>query len=95
MSEGLHSFDFQPHLHTTFRIAVPIPVELQLAEMEDTSNAAIEQFSLIFTGPPSVPLEQGTYTLLHPILGQQEIFLVPLGPQGALLRYQAVFSRLL
>jgi hypothetical protein len=95
MSKALHSGDFQPHLHTAFRIDGPIPIELQLAEMTDTSNAAIEQFSLIFTGPPSVPLQQGTYTLQHPVLGEQNIFMVPLGPQGALMRYQAVFSRLL
>jgi hypothetical protein len=94
MDEQLHSGDYQPHLHTAFRIDEPVEVDLQLAEVVDNSNETVEQFSLVFTGRASAPLQQGTYTLHHPAHGEHSIFLVPLGPANGLLHYQAVFSYL-
>jgi hypothetical protein len=94
MDDRLHSNDFQSNLHTAFRIDEPIQVELQLAEVLDSSNEMVEQFSLIFAGPASAQLQQGTYTLKHPTHGAHSLFLVPLEPQGGLMRYQAVFSHL-
>jgi hypothetical protein len=58
------------------------------------------QFSLVFRGPATPALPQGTYRLTHPELGELAMFLVPLGPdprgdgpgdaQG--MRYEAVFA---
>ena len=93
MAELLHAADFEAHLHTTFRIQKPIAVELELAEVKDCSNPSMEQFSLIFTAPDSSIFAQGTRTLHHAALGDQDIFLVPLGPSSGRMRYQAVFSR--
>lgn len=52
----------------------------------------IESFSLIFEGPPSILLHQRTFTVRHPTLGEHPIFLVPLGPEGGVLRYEAIFN---
>jgi hypothetical protein len=50
------------------------------------------QFSLIFTGPASPFLPQGTYELHHAELGELSLFLVPLGPQVDAMRYEAAFA---
>ena len=49
-------------------------------------------FSLIFHGPKSPYAPQGTWPLAHPELEGLHLFLVPLGPAGDVMRYQAVFT---
>jgi hypothetical protein len=49
-------------------------------------------FSLIFHGPLQPLLSQGIHRLLHPELGEIAIFLVPVGPAGQAMQYQAIFS---
>jgi hypothetical protein len=51
-----------------------------------------EPFSVIFRGPPEPILPQGTHRIEHDALGAAEIFLVPLAPDAAGARYQAVFA---
>jgi len=94
MSEVLIAKDFVPHLHTRFQVAQVADYELELAEVTDHSNGQLEQFSLMFTGIPSPWLPQGLYKLVHSQMGECELFLVPIGPDAAGMRYQAVFSRL-
>lgn len=93
MTEGLALKAFASHLHTRFRIAQAADCELELTEIIDSSSAQLEQFSLIFTGTASPWLRQGLYTLLHPLVKECELLLVPLGPDAAGMRYEAVFSR--
>jgi len=50
---------------------------------------------VIFKGPASPLLQQGTYVLLHAGMGQVALFLVPLGPQSGGMVYEAVFTRLI
>jgi hypothetical protein len=95
MAELLGSKDFAAHLHQVFRIETPAILELEMAEVTDRSNAQVEQFSVLFTGPLSPWLQQGTYTLLHPGMGEVTLFLVPLGPKDGRMVYEAVFSRLI
>jgi|BogFormECP03_OM2_1039629.scaffolds.fasta_scaffold24555_1 hypothetical protein len=95
MVEKVTLSDFAPHLHTRFRVIQAADYELELAEITDDSNAQLEQFSLIFNGSPSSWLLQGMYRLTHPQLQECELFLVPIGPDAAGMRYQAVFSRLI
>jgi|SRR5271168_826732 len=95
MPEKLTVSDFAPHLHTRFRVSQQEGYELELAEITDHSNAQLEQFSLIFTGIASPWLPQGSYKLEHPQMSECELFLVPIGPDAAGMRYQAVFSRLI
>lgn len=52
----------------------------------------VQGFSLIFRGPADGVLPQGTYPLTHPELGEQLIFLVPIGRDGDGVSYEAVFA---
>jgi hypothetical protein len=72
-------------------------IELTLAEanLAPESYAAPGRpapFSLIFHGPVSPYAPQGTWAVDHPELDDLRLFLVPLGPEGDVMRYQAVFS---
>jgi len=95
MPELLASKDFAARLHTAFKIEAPVALELTLAEVNDRSNAQVEQFSVLFTGPASPWLQQGMYTLLHPEMRELDLFLVPLGPRDGRMIYEAVFARLI
>ena len=50
------------------------------------------QFSVLFRGPADAVLPQGTYTVVHGDLGELALFLVPLGPDGDGMRYEAAFA---
>ncbi|MCW2738049.1 hypothetical protein [Nocardioides sp.] len=50
------------------------------------------QFSLVFRGPADPLLPQGTYVVAHATLGEQELFLVPLGRDADSVRYEAAFA---
>lgn len=50
------------------------------------------QFSLWFRGPAVPRLPQATYDVDHAGLGRIALFLVPLGPDGEGLRYEAAFA---
>src|SRR5271163_4464881 len=93
MSDRLTLADFVPHLHTRFGVAKLDDCGLELSEATDCSNPELEQFSLIFTGKASPWLPQGLYTLLHPHLGECDLFLGPNGPDASGMRYEAAFSR--
>jgi Domain of unknown function (DUF6916) len=95
MAEFLTIEDFAAHLNTAFRVDVPGDLDLEMVEVQDGSNERIEQFSVLFTGPASPCLRQGTYTLKHPQLLELAIFLVALGPKNARMVYVATFSRLI
>ena len=51
-----------------------------------------KQFALVFRGPLEPVLPQATYAVEHDELGRLEIFLVPIGPDGSGMRYEAVFA---
>ncbi len=95
MTELLRSEDFAPHLHTLFRVETPAAHELELVEVTDRSNQQLEQFAVFFAGPAAPWLEQGTYTLLHPAMGQVTLFMGPKGPRDGRMIYEAAFSRLI
>ena len=91
--------DFRQHLGTKFgvRVETPRPLELELDEVKDYTPQAnepggMERFSLFFYGPGDIMLNQGTFTLEHPSMGEVMLFLVPIGqdPQG--FRYEVVFN---
>ncbi|MCF6376704.1 hypothetical protein L2K70_03730 [Nocardioides KLBMP 9356] len=50
------------------------------------------QFSLVFLGPHDAPLPQATYVVTHQAVGEQEIFLVPIGRDADGVRYEAAFA---
>ena len=49
-------------------------------------------FSLVFRGPRDRVLPQRIYRLAHAEMGEFELFLVPIGPDGEGMRYEAVFA---
>ena len=71
------------------------PIELMLTEakpLRNFANAARAPFALVFTSQGIDPLPQRMYPLRHAALGLQSIFLVPIGKDGELVRYEAVFN---
>ena len=52
----------------------------------------LEPFFLIFEGPLQTPLEQGMVFLKNDTIGEEAIFLVPVGAQGEVRTYQAIFN---
>jgi len=68
-------------------------VELTLEGVEMVEGPpSIEQFSLFFSGPAAAQLEQRTYRLNEPSLGDVEIFLVPVALDGDRIELQACFN---
>ena len=51
-----------------------------------------QPYSLLFAGPLTPLLPQATYPLRNESMGELGIFLVPLGPQGQTMRYEAIFT---
>jgi hypothetical protein len=49
-------------------------------------------FTLTFHGPLSPTLPQRIYRMEHDGIGTFELFLVPVGPEGGAMQYEAVFS---
>jgi hypothetical protein len=93
MSDELSLQHFASHLRCRFRVAQSADCELELAEITDNSNAQLEQFSLVFIGAAFPWLQQGLYTLVDPEMREHQLFLVPIGPDAAGMRYEAAFSR--
>jgi hypothetical protein len=57
-------------------------------------GVAPECFSVVFRGPHSNTLEQGTYRVEHKTMGRLNMFLVPASRTGGSLHYEAVFYHL-
>ena len=90
---------YLPHLNTTFEIrGGDAPVPLELVEGADRTRPEPRDrhtaFSLVFRGPSETPLDQRMYELHHPELGDLPLFLVPIGPDGTGLLYEALVNRL-
>jgi hypothetical protein len=49
-------------------------------------------FSLVFRGPLQPLLAQRIYRVEHDSMGTFELFLVPIGPDGVGMCYEAVFT---
>lgn len=94
---------FSPYLNQKFRMHIgPAEVmEIDLAEISDAPPAVAKAaaaygrrapFSLFFRGPLRPLMPQRIYTLEHAELGRFDLFLVPIGPDGTGMRYEAVFN---
>lgn len=91
---------FAKHLGETFRAQVDgrPAIELVLAQAISGRMAGPRPglpdrpFSLVFVSRgPAAPVQR-TYRLEHPRLGALDLFLVPLGPEGGGMRFEAVFN---
>jgi hypothetical protein len=84
----------QPHdpaAHGAPRMLELIAVDDLGSELAEAS-ARRRQFSLIFRDQATGHLPQRIYSIEHPTLGWLDLFLVPIGPDQAGMRYQAVFG---
>jgi Domain of unknown function (DUF6916) len=93
---------FQPLVGERFEIdADHAAIEAVLAEAsapaasgapDATHGGARSPFSIVFHGPLEPILPQRIYPLRHHTLGSFELFIVPIGPDGDAMQYQAVFT---
>lgn len=97
MLQDLTPASFEAHLGTSFRIHYGggNTLEVVLYEVkrhEQHPGPRHEPFSALFRGVLTPVLPQGIYRLEHETMGTLEIFLVPIGPDGQRMRYEAVFN---
>jgi hypothetical protein len=99
MSELPTAEDFSQHVGTKFgvRVEAPRPLELELTSVKTydplpADERRLERFSLYFLGPPDMMLQQGTYPLVHPSIGEHLLFIVPIGRDDEGFRYEVVFN---
>jgi hypothetical protein len=86
---------FEPLLDEVFAVRVgDSTLELRLSEVAAKSHhSPVRQaFSLLFTGPSTPVLSQGTYELQHAAVGEVALFLVPIGADADGARYEAIFT---
>ena len=101
MLETFTAETFAPHVGTTFRLypdeSHGLDVELVTVTNPGAQTAASEQprripFSLVFRGPGNFVLPQRIYRIEHAAIGTFDLFLVPIGPDQAGMRYEAIFT---
>jgi hypothetical protein len=98
MLEALTHESFRPHVGTAFRVEYAPAASATLTLVEVTvlgggAGAARRQpFSLLFRGPREPVLPQRIYRLEHEGMGALELFIVPIGPDGEGMRYEAIFT---
>ncbi len=89
--------DFDTATNSQFRIisdAGPTGDLLLERFVDVSSNADYENFSLLFRAPVDLPPEQRIYRLEHEVLGQMDIFLVPVKLDENGLYFEAIFNQL-
>lgn len=98
MLEQLHRESFADCLHQSFRVVHggAEVLDLRLTQVHEyLKSARQESFSIVFHGPASPFVPQGTYHLQNEKLGGLDLFLVPIGRDGNGFQYEAVFNRLI
>lgn len=87
---------FSGRIGETFRVRSGASRVLDLSLVSATtlgeSSERGRPFSILFRGPKNYVLPQSTHRLEHAQMGAFEIFLVPIGPDEAGMRYEAVFN---
>ena len=90
---------FADRVHEKVRIhAAGTAIEAELTTVRplggggDEGEEGRRPFSLIYRGPLTPILPQQIYPVEHPELGTLELFLVPVGPEGGGMQYEAVFT---
>lgn len=97
MLQDLTHASFEEHLDTPFRVhfggEAPLEVVLFQVRLHEAHGGPRKQpFSLYFRGPRQPVLPQQIYRLEHDRMGTMEVFLVPIGPDGQGMGYEAVFN---
>jgi hypothetical protein len=103
MLDRLTHESFAPHVGTEFHLQLGTAGTLPLTLVEAQAVGSVpgprpdgtprrQPFSLVFRGPRQPVLPQRIYRLEHAAMGPLELFIVPIGPDEAGLRYEAVFT---
>ena len=98
MLETFTTTTFAGHLGETFRIHPDgrAPFDAALVAVTPLGAGGVaggrRAFSLVFRGPRDAPVPQRIYRVEHDRLGAFDLFLVPIGPDGEGMRYEAVFT---
>ncbi len=88
---------WRPYLGQVFQTSIGTDNMLGLKLADVTTLGADggqgrQPYSLVFTGPLTPLLPQAIYPLWNESLGELGIFLVPIGPKGQSLQYEAIFT---
>ena len=94
--------DFRGVVGSTFVVAAVVDDSEQVFELDLVLHSVSDRlripggvtYSLEFRGPPDVTFEQGLASLDHARFGRIDLFLVPIGPAGGRMAYEAVFALL-
>ena len=99
MSDWQTEEEFKQNLNTVFKVQVdaPKPIDLTLVGVESRPSeaheeAGMERFSVFFKGSPEFLLPQATYRLVHPQMGEFDVFLGPIANDSDGYRYEAVYN---
>lgn len=98
MSAGLTEAEFSKHLNTPYAVKLgEESIDIELVQVKSYlknpgDHEGMERFSLFFRGPGKPFLPQHTYSLSHETMGDIDIFLVPIAPDGDGFQYEAVFN---
>jgi hypothetical protein len=94
----LHKADFDPYLNQKFIIHSEVvgDQELEMVELDEKKFPGQESFNMIFKGPKEPVLQQMTYNISHPEMGDIRLFIVPINfhkTDG--MYYQSIINRLI
>jgi len=97
MLDTLTPEDFTPRIGERFRLSADGGHSLDATLIEANGLGAGPQarrapFSVVFLGPPQPVWAQRIYRVEHDAMGSFDLFLVPLGPRGGGMMYEAVFT---
>lgn len=87
---------FAAHLHDRFTVIHQASrSEFALVEAAARGGGRPDgrtPFALLFHGPLAPVLPQATYRFEHPAFPSLDLFIVPVGPEGGRMRYEAIFA---
>jgi hypothetical protein len=97
MLQDLSHSSFEEQLDTPFRVhfggEAPLEVVLyQVRLHEPHGGPRTQPFSIYFRGPRQPVLPQAIYRMEHDRMGTMDLFIVPIGPDGQGMGYEAVFN---
>ncbi len=97
MLQDLTHSSFEEHLNTPFRIhygaEAPLEAVLYQVRLHEPHDGPRKQpYSVYFRGPRQTVLPQAIYRVEHVQMEPIDIFLVPIGPDGQGMCYEAVFN---
>lgn len=97
MEASLTHEEFSKHANTKFQVQLDQhpPVDLDLIEVSELKvYPQQEEFTILFRGPLEAFLDQGARFLRHDLMGEFELFIVPVKQDAEGFYYEAVFNRI-